>query len=101
MVRDCGKTRRGHEIGGPSRFTIRVAFDDWHCAASNPQGGLVLGPSLIVMERGLIPILNHGIVTELFENEQPDPEQVDPEDFEALFEHVSGNLVLPVRLSHG
>ena len=80
---------------------MRVAFDDWHYAASNPQGRFVLGPSLIVMERRLIEILNQGIVSEYRENEQPNPEQDDPEDFEALFEHGSGHLVLSVRPSHG
>lgn len=53
------------------------------------------------MERRLIEIHNQGIVSEDRCDEQPNPEQVDPEEFKAFFEHLSGHLVLSVRLSHG
>ena len=96
-VRDRDKPRGGHEIGGPSRFHIRVTLDDGYDAASNPQGRLVLGPSLIMMERGLVPIQNLGVVAEGQVNEIPQSEQNDPEDLKSLFEYGSGHLVLPVR----
>ncbi len=99
--RDFGELRLCRQIGSPSRFDIRVAFDDWHCAASNSQGWLVLGTRLIVMERRLIPIQYQGIVPEVQEDVQPHSEQNDPEDFHALFLHVSGHCVLSVRQSHG
>ena len=53
------------------------------------------------MERRLIEIQNQGIVSEDSLDEQPIPEKVDPGEFEAFFEHLSGHLVLSVRLSHG
>jgi hypothetical protein len=53
------------------------------------------------MERRLIEIHNQGIVSEDSLDEEPNPEQVDPKEFEAFFKHLPGHLVLSVRLSHG
>ena len=63
-TRDCSKFRDGREIGCPSGFAVSVAVHDWHSAASNRQGRLVLEPSLIVMERRLVEILYQEVVSE-------------------------------------
>ena len=99
VTRYCGEIRHSAEISSPSHFDIAVAFDDWHCAAPDRQGRLVLRTCFVVMEWRLIEIHNDRLVPKNLENEQSQPEQIDPEDFQSLFEQRSRHLILSVRLA--
>lgn len=53
------------------------------------------------MEWRLVEIKNQRVISENAEQEKAQPEQIDPEDFEALFEHMSWDLILSVRFAQG
>ena len=70
-LRDFGDTRKCGEVRGPSRPHVCTSFHHGNGGSFNRQSELVLGPRLIVMERGLVKVQDKRVVSEHAFDEQP------------------------------